>query len=67
MKLSQTRYSPSPIYREGGVTKANHAYAISISQHPLTLYQFSIVGTAGSIVTMLLGFGLFLRKRKKQL
>jgi len=52
---------------EDGKTKANHDDAVSIKSISINVIPYlPIVGTAGSVVTMLLGFGLFLHKRKKQ-
>jgi hypothetical protein len=53
---------------EGGTKKANQTDVISIRSSSFNVIpDLPIVGTAGSVVTMLLGFSIFLRKRKKQL
>ena len=52
---------------EGGTKKANHNDVIRIRSTSLnTIPDVPIVGTAGAIVAMLLGLGLFLHKRKRQ-
>jgi len=52
---------------EGGKTKSNQTDVISIRAISFNVIpDLPIVGTAGSVVSMLLGFGLFLHRRKKK-
>jgi len=55
-------------YAPGGHLTGNATDIIKIKATSFNVIpDLSIVGTAGSVVTMLLGFGLFLHKRKRQL
>jgi len=52
---------------ENGKQKANHDDVVMIRSTSFnTIPDLPVVGTAGAITTMLLGLGLFLRKKKKQ-
>ncbi len=51
---------------EGGVTKANHNDVIMIRSSSFnTIPDFPLIGTAGALISMLLGLSLFLRKKKQ--
>jgi len=52
---------------EGGTVKANHADVIKIRSTSLNVVpDLPVIGTAGAAATMILGFGVFLYRKKRQ-